>query len=183
MRRRLLLLFAVAACGLIVGVGWAAGKREAANGRRDFSVYIVRHAEKEPQRKDPSLSAVGATRAAQLAHVLRDASIDAVYVTQYERSKQTGQAVATALGVPLHYYAAANTSALVSKLTARWSKASAGVQVLVVGHSNTVSDLVRTLRGLELPDLTESQYDRLVVVHQIGTQVFTERLRFGVATP
>lgn len=149
-----------------------------------LTVYVVRHAEKSVEGRDPPLSSIGLVRAQQLAHVLSQVSLDAVYTTQYLRSQQTGKAVANASGVPLHQYAAGDATGLALALRQRrHSSGQTSVQVLVVGHSNTVDDIVKALGGRQLVELTEGQYDVLVAVHQLGGHVLTEQLRFGVRTP
>jgi broad specificity phosphatase PhoE len=39
-----------------------------------------------------------------------------------------------------------------------------GSTVLVVGHSNTISPLLRSLGGWDEPPLSESEFDRMYVV-------------------
>ena len=53
-------------------------------------VLIVRHAEKAASAgTDPDLSAAGAARANALAAVAAHAGVEAAYVTQFKRTKET----------------------------------------------------------------------------------------------
>ena len=56
------------------------------------TIVFVRHAEKADQSKDPELSAEGVARAEELARVLRDLPITAVYHTEFRRTAATGSA-------------------------------------------------------------------------------------------
>lgn len=146
---------------------------------RITTVYIVRHAEKAGGGADPPLSAAGQARAQELAHVLGDEGIDAVFVTQLIRTQQTGAPLAAAVGVAAQQYPAADAAGLVATILA----GHAGERVLVVGHSNTVDDVAAALGAGGLSDLAEDQFDRLFVVHRFSSVAHLDRLRYGVATP
>src|SRR6266850_4918337 len=64
------------------------------------TILLVRHAEKDTKvlGSDPPLNAAGILRAQELARVLADARIDAIYVTPYQRNRQTALPLATRLG-------------------------------------------------------------------------------------
>lgn len=128
-------------------------------------VILVRHADKEADgTADPGLDVSGKVRAGALAEALRDAHVDAILVTPFERTRQTARPVAEALGIEpevvaidtLDKHVEAVASAILGRL--------AGRTVLVVGHSNTVPAIAAAL-GTPRPDAwTESEYDRLLVV-------------------
>src|SRR5262245_48983252 len=63
------------------------------------TVYIVRHAEKQGVAADAPLSEAGRTRAKQLAHVLKEAGINVILVTEYQRTQQTAKPLAVANGL------------------------------------------------------------------------------------
>ena len=130
------------------------------------SVFVVRHAERTdtgtgvtpPPGADPDLSAAGHLRAASLAAMLKDAGITAIYATQYKRTHQTAAPLAAALGVTVVTIPSADTAQLVARL-----KAAPG-NVLVVGHSNTVPDVIKGL-GVDAPvTVAESEFDNLFIV-------------------
>jgi len=129
-------------------------------------VFIVRHAEKAPigagaapmMAEDPELSTPGHERAASLAAALKDAGITAIYATQYKRTQQTAAPLAKALGLTVNVVLSGDLAALLEKL-----KAIPG-NVLVVGHSNSVTEIVQGL-GVPTPlKLTDADYDNLFVV-------------------
>src|SRR3954447_19431400 len=66
--------------------------------KSDTTVLIVRHAEKMANAgTDPDISPEGVARAKALAAVCEHAGVEAAYVTQYKRTRQT----AAPLHVPL----------------------------------------------------------------------------------
>src|SRR5687767_9939468 len=94
---------------------------------------IVRHAEAEPESAGPQrpLSGVGRERALELARVLGDTPLTAVYSSLLPRSRLTAEPVARTAGVPL--LPLEDTQKTLEALAAaRW-----GTTVVVVGHSNT----------------------------------------------
>ncbi|HTM91491.1 MAG TPA: histidine phosphatase family protein [Flavisolibacter sp.] len=119
--------------------------------------YIVRHAEKESltmpgnaMTSDVPLSEPGRQRAEALKDLLRGENIKYIFSTNYIRTKSTAQPLAAALNVPIEIYDQKDAS-FVSKLKSLDGNA------LIVGHSNTVDDLVNELAGKkeisgDLPD-------------------------------
>jgi broad specificity phosphatase PhoE len=140
-------------------------------------VFLVRHAEKVDDSRDPELSDEGRLRAAALAEVLEYSGIDRVLSTDYIRTRDTAAPVAKALGLTVELYDPRDLSGAADGLLAQ------GGRVLVVGHSNTTPDLVQALGGDPGPTLEDSDYDRLymVTIHPDGTST-TVLIRFGVPT-
>ena len=125
---------------------------------------IVRHAEKstdDPQ--DPSLSETGKTRAQSLARLLEDAPLSAAYATGFRRTQQTAQPAADAHGVKITIYDAKLPA---TTFAAQLRAAHAHGTVLVVGHSNTVPDIVSALSGQPVDAMSDDQYD---LVYRVGT--------------
>lgn len=144
------------------------------------TVYIVRHAEKNGAGADPKLSAAGVKRAKTLAYMLKQDKMEAVFVTQYQRSRQTGEPTALDSDVPLLEYD--EPTALADLIIANYS----GRRVLVVAHSNTVQVIAARLiasLAIAAANILEHQYDRFFVVHRIGARGYLDRLSYGVATP
>ena len=124
------------------------------------TVFIVRHAEKAQNgdTKDPDLSGAGHTRAESLAAMLKDAGINAIYATEFKRTQQTAEPAARALGLKTTIVPAKETEALVAKL-----KEGPG-NALVIGHSNTIPEILKAL-GVTTPQLVdEADYDNLFVL-------------------
>jgi broad specificity phosphatase PhoE len=140
----LLLLF----CGLFVSTAAA-----------QSTIFLVRHAEKAVSGgTDPNLSDAGRKRAKRLANVLKDAGISKIFVTQFRRTKQTAAPLATTLNLTPNSGPAENSPLLIARL-----RASSG-NVLVVGHSNTIPEVIAGL-GITTPiQIGENDYDNLFLV-------------------
>ncbi len=170
---------------------------------RVTTVILVRHAEKElnptnptnPNLRDPA----GKDRAEILVDVAKDAGVTAIYTTEFCRTSQTAQPLANQLGLPLivqdngilndqlsdelcepdidmsieRLPIAINT---IAELVDEILSASSGKVVLVVGHSDTVPQMVEAL-GVDplCPDyftphpdgsckIPGNQYDNLFIV-------------------
>jgi len=122
------------------------------------TVFIVRHAEKADDSKDAELSEAGRARAEALANTLRDAKISAIYTTEFKRTQQTAAPLAKSLGLTVTTLPTANQAALVAQL-----RTSTG-NSLVVGHGNTIPDIIKSLGISEPINISERDYDNLFVV-------------------
>ena len=118
-------------------------------------IYLVRHGEKEATGKDPALTAQGQARAQNIATILQKAGIGHIFSSDYARTRQTAQALAQRSGLAVQTYDAAMPKALVETV-----KSMSGA-VLVVGHSNTLPELVRLFGGAAGADIADNEYDRL----------------------
>jgi phosphohistidine phosphatase SixA len=139
-------------------------------------VYLTRHAEKAPEAKDPVLTAQGAARARTLAAILRSTGIRAIYSTPTRRTRETAAPLAAQLGLEVQPYDADKPALVTEKI-----KASAG-PALLVGHSNTLAELVTLLGGAPGTPIGDDEYDRLYQL-SIGEdgKVSTVMLRSVVA--
>ena len=122
------------------------------------TLFIVRHAEKADDSKDAELSEAGRARAEALANMLRDSKISVIYTTEFKRTQQTAAPLAKALGLTITTLPAENQAALVTKLRAFTGNS------LVVGHGNTVPDIIKALGITEPVNIPDSDYDNLFVV-------------------
>ena len=122
------------------------------------TVYLVRHAEKLADGTDPALTVCGQARADALATSLAGVKLAAVYATPYQRTQQTAAAVAKHQQLAVTDYDPHQAEPLVTQLKAQT------LPVLVVGHSNTVPELVAQLSGIAMAALTEQDYDLLYQV-------------------
>jgi broad specificity phosphatase PhoE len=138
--------------------------------------YVVRHAEKETQvmTGDPPLSPKGIMQSKDLEAKLRDAHIRHIYSTNYKRTMSTADPLSKALGIPVEQYDPSNSQAIVDKI-----KKFKDGNILVVGHSNTVDDLVNALMNQKLmSDLPDSEYGYLYVVTKKGNKFTYEKLPY-----
>jgi phosphohistidine phosphatase SixA len=125
-------------------------------------IFIVRHAERAAISgrvpSDTGLSETGRERAKALAHELKDAQITGIYTREYKRTKETAAPLAEALGVRPEVISADDLRGLLAKLK------SARGNVLVVGHSNTVPQIINALGVRGRVTIAESDYDNLFVI-------------------
>ena len=116
------------------------------NAPKATTYYFVRHAEKDRSdktNKNPNLIQSGILRAAKWSLVLENVKFDAVYSTDYNRTKQTAQPTAEKNNVEIIIY---NPRELNSE---EFIKNTKGKTVLVVGHSNTTPKFVNAVIGKE----------------------------------
>jgi phosphohistidine phosphatase SixA len=147
--------------------------------------YVVRHAEKAVNAGgaammagDPPLSEAGQRRAAALLDVLKDAGIHYIFSTNTLRTKSTAEPLRVYFRLITEIYAAKPDSAFITRLK--------GIKknTLIVGHSNTVDDIVNGLcNAVKVPgDLNDSEYDNLFVIKYkrfFGTRISFERKKYG----
>ena len=129
-------------------------------------VFVVRHAERADAggsvmtgATDPPLSAAGHTRADKLAGILSSAGIAGIYVTEYQRTRQTAAPLAAALKLTPVVMAAGDSVALVARIKATHPHDI----VLIVGHANTVPEIVAAFGGPKVT-VADDEYDKLFVV-------------------
>lgn len=140
------------------------------------TVFLVRHAEKaDDPKQDPPLNDMGKTRAQTLANILSQSEIKAIYTSQFLRTKLTAEPLAKQLGLtvtPLQIKMSAtnpreisveSTKEVVNKIYER-----AGDAALVVGHSNTIPEVIKMLGGDVVPTIDEQKFDDLFVVTVYG---------------
>ena len=140
------------------------------------TVFLVRHAERaEEPRQDPPLTELGVARSQALARLLSTAGIKAIFTSQFSRTKLTAEPLAnklsitpTALSLKIsptnpRQIAEESTKETVDKILSH-----AGGSVLVVGHSNSIPDVIKTLGGDVAPAIDEKKFDDLFVVTVYG---------------
>jgi phosphohistidine phosphatase SixA len=130
--------------------------------RVNAPVFIIRHFQKATGA-DPSLTVEGGANAQRLAAILKDKGIKAVFATQTRRAMETGEPLAKALGLTVTPYDPSNVAALAAAVT------SAAGPVLIVGHSNTVPELVALFGGARPAPIGDEEYGKLFEVAPNGT--------------
>jgi len=106
--------------------------------------YLIRHAEKDRSNnaeKDPELTAQGLERAQSWANILKQVPLDMVISTNYKRTQQTGDPVASSKQLQIEEYDAGKG------FSEDFQKKTMGKKVLVIGHSNTTPQLVNEMIG------------------------------------
>jgi broad specificity phosphatase PhoE len=128
--------------------------------------FVIRHFQKEVGN-DPRLTPKGQANAVRLAERLSGERIVAVYSTDTRRTRETAAPTVTKLGLMVALYPATDYAALAQRV------ASQPESVLIVGHSNTVPDIVAHFSGAPQPPMDESQYGTLFVV-DLATKAVTK---------
>ncbi|HEY4424658.1 MAG TPA: phosphoglycerate mutase family protein [Pyrinomonadaceae bacterium] len=139
---------------------------------KPITVFLIRHAEREQEPKqDPPLSKDGVARSTALARLLGSAGIKAILTSQYTRTKQTAEPLATKLGLTVTPFtlkispsnprqiAAESTAEVTNKILER-----SGESVLMIGHSNSIPDVIKMLGGDVVPTIDERKFDDLFIV-------------------
>ena len=121
------------------------------------TIFLVRHAEKTAG-DDPDLTETGRARAESLANVLKDAGITTIYTSEVKRTQQTAAPLAKSLHLDPTIIPTKDRSALLAKLQSSPGNA------LVVGHSNTIPELIKAVGVTEPITIADNDYDNLFVV-------------------
>jgi phosphohistidine phosphatase SixA len=152
-----------------LAVGCVALLLVAASASAQQTIFVVRHAERAEATPaaggamtapstDPPLSAAGHERAARLAAMLRSANIKYIFATEFLRTRQTAAPLAQARHLETVSLPAKEPETLVAEL--RGLKGS----ILIVGHSNTVPDILKRLGIKEEIAIADTEFDNLFVV-------------------
>lgn len=141
--------------------------------------YVVRHVEKLAQGQNMSsdvpLSEAGKQRAEALKVLLIGKGIGHIYSTNTIRTMSSAKPTADYFHLTIQHYGPRPDPLFIDSL--RKLKKNA----LIVGHSNTVDDIVNGLTGTtNVPgDLQDSEYDNLFVIKVKGKKVTFERKKYG----
>ena len=149
--------------------------------QKALKVWIVRHAEKstyDPKDKDPELSDEGKIRAEALMKELKGKKLDSIFVTDYKRTKLTAFPLADDIGLAIKSYNPAEQKTFAQQLI----KDAAGEKILIVGHSNTVLELIEAFGGRKpVKELTDDDYDYLFELSIKGTTTDVKVSRYGAS--
>ncbi len=113
---------------------------------QNATYYLIRHAEKvrtDPNDPNPSLDINGMMRAKRWATYFEPIIIDAAYTSNFMRTKQTINFIAQEKALSPKQY---NPNTIYSD---EFLKETNNKSVLIVGHSNTIPQLVNKLIGEE----------------------------------
>ncbi len=131
------------------------------------TIVLVRHAEKQIGTiSDAPLSPQGELRATRLAQMFGDAEtfgrVKQIYVTDTRRTQQTAAGLAQRLGLSPVIVEARTSNADLARRVLRENR---GDLAIIVGHSNTVPQLVAELGGVEsVPPMGDEEFDTMYVV-------------------
>jgi phosphohistidine phosphatase SixA len=147
-------------------------------------VVIVRHAERAAEPvDDPALSPAGERRAEALASALADARITSIITTHFRRTRDTAKPLAQRLGIAPQVITVRKGAldAHVPEVVAAIRRQSG--HVLVVGHSDTVTEIVEALGGPVLPKLCDTSFGQVFVVSTAATPPSVVQLHYGETSP
>ena len=137
------------------------------NSATTTTIVLVRHAEKQVGAiTDAPLSPEGEVRASRLTQMLGGSEefgrIRKIYVTNTRRTQQTAAGLAQRLGLTPEVVEAKTDAAELAKRALRENR---GHRVLIVGHSNTVPELVADLARIQnVPPMGEDEFDTMYIV-------------------
>lgn len=121
---------------------------------------IVRHAEKQTEANEPEvpLSEAGKARAERLASLLSDSGVTAIYATATERARKTAEPLARRLRIAVQTYAAKD--AVAERIRTEHPEG----RVLIVGHSNTVPELLTAFGHTAEVKIASNEFDNLFLL-------------------
>src|SRR5687768_11378972 len=136
--------------------------------------YVVRHLHTPAGERDPDLTEEGQRQATLLAGWFRRRAPRILYVSHFRRAQQTAAPLAAKLGLTPIVYDPADSPAIVARVKA------GPVPALIVGHSNTVPDIVEQLGGSRPDPLVHEDFGD---IWQITADGSTQRLRISEPQP
>jgi broad specificity phosphatase PhoE len=132
--------------------------------------WVMRHLNTPAGERDPDLTAEGQRVAALLATWFTRDRPRVIYVSDFRRTRQTAGPLAARLGLTPIVYDPADTPGLIARVRAGPHPA------LIVGHSNTVPDIVEQLGGTRPGPLVHEDFGDIWRVAADGA---TQRLRIA----
>ena len=137
------------------------------------TIILIRHAEKASTSGDPILSKDGFKRAAALPEAFAPYKPDLFYSTDTKRTRQTLATWSKSTGKELSIYDAAKQDELAKELLLMQDRT-----IVVVGHSNTIPQLVNLLIGANTyTDMAENEFNKAYIItveHGHATAVVKE---------
>ena len=139
--------------------------------------YFIRHAEKLRVDKtdiNPNLNYDGFKRAEAWRDVFSNIPFNAIYSTDYNRTKLTAKPTADSKNLSLLLY---NTSDMYSKAFQNNTK---GKTVLIVGHSNTTNVFANKVLGVErYNEINDNNNSNLYIVTVIDGKASSSLLKIN----
>src|ERR1035438_4306615 len=109
-----------------------------------------------------------------------DPGVKRIYPSEVARTQQPAEPLAKRLNIPWEAIPSKDIDGLLTKLR---TGAPSGV-ALVVGHSNTVPEIIRRLGGGAVPPIGDNEYDRIFVLTLTGDdQATVVTLRYAGCAP
>ena len=142
------------------------------SGAKSTTIYLIRHAEKADNSKNTNLSEVGLMRASHWDDVFSAVQFDGIYATNFNRTLQTAAPTALTQKITVTTYDPKEPN--LDKI----KKEHSGQTILIVGHSNTIPDLVNKIIGQNVyPNIEETIFGNLYIVKIHGEIVNHQLLK------
>jgi 2,3-bisphosphoglycerate-dependent phosphoglycerate mutase len=178
----ILLLAVVIVLGFLSGPAAAAGEEDIT------TVIMVRHGEQNAATEEMELTDAGLKRAQELARVLKDVDIAAIYATLKMRTQQTAEPTAQEKKISVSTY---NYNAYwdLVKLTGDLLTRHRGKAILICGHSDDVPIMAKIFVGQYSPNqkvdvIPKEVYDNLFLVSVPASgKTRVLQLKYGAASP
>ncbi|MCG2612060.1 histidine phosphatase family protein [Flavobacterium sp. SM15] len=136
------------------------------------TLYFIRHAEKVDNSLNPDLSEVGLKRAENWSKIFSAIRFDEIYSTNYKRTIETATPTAEKNKISIKIYDHKTID------IASFIKENSGKNVLLVGHSNTIPNLVNQIIGEKVyPDIEDTTFGNLYIVTISNTSVTHQLLK------
>ena len=122
--------------------------------------FLVRYAEKQ-DGDDPDLTKEGVERSKRLAAILKEVPLKSIFSTFTKRTRATATPTAELMNLEIVNYSSENQTNLIES-TLKYGE---GDNYLIVGHSNTIPELLNLFKGnVVYENIDGSVYDNLFVV-------------------
>lgn len=142
-------------------------------------IWIVRHAEKDltdPKEKDPELSVEGKERAETLVKYLKGKKIDALFSTDYKRTRETLTPLASQRNLGLKFYNSKDNKTLVDTVLNYYK----GKNVVICSHSNRIPGIIAAFGARSpLKEITEQEYSHIFLLEIKGGHVKLKHKHYG----
>lgn len=124
---------------------------------------------------DPPLTTAGSERAEALSDIMKTKKIGYIFSTNTTRTKLTAEPTRAYFNLATELYAPVPDSAFITTLKSLKKNA------LIVGHSNTVDDIINKLCGsIKISaDLKDADYDNLFIVKKKGKKMSFVNRKYG----
>lgn len=144
-------LLIILSCIFVVSACKEDPKEPIAEEEHISTFYFIRHAEKDrydPNNIDPELNQDGLGRAIRWAEILDPVDLDAIYITDFERTAMTAAPISVKKEITPQYY---DPRAIV---IADFIRENLNKNVLIVGHCNSTPEFVNAM-------LQEQKYEAM----------------------
>jgi broad specificity phosphatase PhoE len=142
-------------------------------------IYVMRHLNTPAGEPDPDLLPEGRAAAVALADLMETDPFQgarrpvAIYVSEFKRTRQTAAPTAARLALNVTVYDPRDTAGLLARVRAEPGP------VLIIGHSNTVPDIIAALGGTRPAPLVHEDFGDLWVVEPGGATTKLRLVRQG----